>query len=158
MDENPYKADEQKLVDRLQKKTACRLAQQILADLRLFEMVAGLPFPGKSLKHAAPFKTKDGRFLRVFVYEESLKFSPGVSHDTIIVTDFDYNPLYWRSVSPHGSLHLLKARLDVHPRGATLVLERSVRFSTKTLEHRFALESSDLTNIETTDGPSGALE
>jgi hypothetical protein len=155
MDENPYKAEEQKLVERLHEKTAGHLSQQNLADLDLFKTVAGMAFPKKVLNYTAPFKTKDGKSRRVFVYEDSSKFSPGVAYETIIVTDDDYRPLYWRAVSPPESLHLLRARVDIHPSGTTLVLERSVRFSgTDRLEHRFALESSDLTNIETRDGPN----
>jgi hypothetical protein len=142
MDDTSLHAEEERFRQQLKANAAGRIESELLAELSPF-FLAGLEFPQYELSLAASFRTKFGEDRRVYVFDGN--------RSLIVVTDATRKPLFCRT-APISELNA--AHVEPHPSGKTIVLRESLRIGRRTMEHHFALESSDLTCIRTTYGPN----
>ena len=145
MDENSNHAAVDELFRRLRENPSRSLGHRLLTRLTP-QYIAGIDLGGPDVLLGIAFEAKGGDSRRIFVFCD-----PPDGGGVVIVTDADHRPLYSRELDLGN---LKNPRLAKQPSGMVLVVQQWLRVNRSSLEHFYALESSDLTRIKTTAGPN----
>jgi hypothetical protein len=141
MDENINQTAVYELLRRVRENPSRSLERSLLIRLTP-QHLGGIEVGSPDFLLGTTFRTKDGESRRVIVFDTG---------GLIVVTDVDHRPLYSRELDLDN---VKNPRVARHPSGMVLVVQQWLRFNRRSLEHYYALESSDLTRIKTTAGPN----